>query len=103
MGSAIFLCESLGRRQFKTRKATPAGHHGRQCFAENLILTSWKNLALLCASKAGLVNNLNDGLAWGPFASPGLSLSRISFPRRLYPSGIGASRPGGLSDCTASG
>lgn len=25
----------------------------------------WKNRALLCASKAGLVNNLNDGLAWG--------------------------------------
>jgi hypothetical protein len=54
-GFRDFLSESLRRRQFKTRKATPAGHHGRQRFAEILLLTSWKNRALVCASKADLV------------------------------------------------
>ena len=63
MGSATFFANLCVGVSSRPGKATPAGHRGRQCFAENLILTSWKNRALLSASKAGLVNNLNDGLA----------------------------------------
>ena len=43
---------------------------------------SWIDPALFCASQAGLVNNLNDGLAWGLFplffAAAGLSLREIA-------------------------
>ena len=51
--------------------------------------TSFRNRALSSASQAGLVNNLNDGLAWGLFpilfASAGLSVSRIGVLAALYP------------------
>ena len=30
-------------------------------------LVTWRDPALSSASQAGLVNNLNDGLAWGLF------------------------------------
>src|SRR5262249_36318133 len=36
-------------------------------FGEIFLLTSWKNRTLFGVSQAGLVNNLNDGLAWGLF------------------------------------
>src|SRR5438874_1816427 len=36
-------------------------------FGQILLLVSWKNRALSAASQAGLVNNLNDGMAWGLF------------------------------------
>lgn len=32
-------------------------------------LASWREPALSSASQAGMVNNLNDGLAWGLFRS----------------------------------
>ena len=55
----------------------------QRSFAEILLLTSWKDRALFSVSQAGMVNNLNDGMAWGLFplyfASKGLSLERISF------------------------
>jgi MFS family permease len=53
-----------------------------------------------------MVNNLNDGMAWGLlplyFASRGLSLERISFLAALYPAVWGAAQlaTGGLSDRT---
>src|SRR5262249_39085446 len=68
------------------------------------LLTSWKDRALFCASQAGMVNNLNDGMAWGLFplyfASQGLSLERISFLAALYPAVWGMTQlvTGGLSD-----
>jgi hypothetical protein len=62
---------------------------GRPSFAQVLPLTSWKDRALFSVSQAGLVNNLNDGMAWGLpllyFAAGGLSLDRISFLAALYP------------------
>src|SRR5579863_1372946 len=36
-------------------------------FKDIFLLTSWKNRTLFGVSQAGLVNNLNDGLAWGVF------------------------------------
>jgi hypothetical protein len=46
-----------------------------------VVLTSFGERALSAASQAGMVNNLNDGLAWGIFpllfARHGLSVSRI--------------------------
>lgn len=47
--------------------------------------TSWRDPALFNASQAGLVNNLNDGLAWGLFplffAAAGSRLARLAYSR----------------------
>ena len=68
------------------------------------MLTSFKEKALSSCSQAGLVNNLNDGLAWGLFplyfAAAGLSVGRIGVLAALYPAvwGLGQLVTGGLSD-----
>jgi MFS family permease len=65
---------------------------------------SWRDPALSSASQAGLVNNLNDGLAWGLFplffAAAGLSLREIGLLAFVYPATWGATQlwTGGLSD-----
>ena len=59
---------------------------------------------LSSVTQAGLVNNLNDGLAWGLFplifASAGLGLKTIGFLAGLYPAVWGVTQliSGGLSD-----
>ena len=101
--SAIFIRESLHHVRFEAGQTT--GEHQRS-FAEILLLTSWKDRALFAVSQAGMVNNLNDGMAWGLlplyFASQGLSLERISFLAALYPAVWGGTQlvTGGLSDRT---
>ena len=60
--------------------------------------------ALSSASQAGLVNNLNDGLAWGLFpllfASAGLTVTQIGVLAALYPGvwGLGQLVTGAASD-----
>jgi len=44
-----------------------ADHPQAPSFKDIFLLTSWKNQTLFAVSQAGLVNNLNDGLAWGLF------------------------------------
>ncbi len=55
--------------------------HGALSTREIFVLTSVKEPALFSCSQAGLVNNLNDGLAWGLFpiyfAAAGVSIGRI--------------------------
>jgi MFS family permease len=71
-----------------------------QVFAQ----TSFREPALSSASHAGLVNNLNDGLAWGLFpvlfAATGMSVARIGVLAALYPAvwGLGQLVTGALSD-----
>ena len=66
--------------------------------------TSLHDRNLSSVSLAGLVNNLNDGMAWGlfplVFASAGLSLTTIGVLAALYPAtwGFGQLLTGGLSD-----
>ncbi|MGZ4473179.1 MAG: MFS transporter [Nocardioidaceae bacterium] len=68
------------------------------------VQTSFREPALSSASQAGLVNNLNDGLAWGLFpilfAAAGLSVARIGVLAALYPAvwGLGQLVTGALSD-----
>ena len=67
-------------------------------------LTSFKERALSAACQAGMVNNLNDGLAWGVFpvlfARHGLSVAQIGVLAALYPAvwGAGQLATGALSD-----
>jgi MFS family permease len=78
--------------------------HDQLTTREIFVLTSFREKALSAASQAGLVNNLNDGLAWGLFpiffADAGLSVARIGVLAALYPFvwGLGQLVTGGLSD-----
>ena len=66
--------------------------------------TSLTDRNLSSVSQAGLVNNLNDGLAWGllpiAFAAAGLSLAQIGSLAAIYPAvwGITQIFTGALSD-----
>ncbi|WP_107772858.1 MFS transporter [Nocardioides sediminis] len=78
--------------------------HGGLTDGQVFVQTSFKEPALSSASQAGLVNNLNDGLAWGLlpilFAGAGLSVGRIGILAALYPAvwGVGQLFTGALSD-----
>ena len=73
-------------------------------FKEIFLLTSWKNRTLFSVSQAGLVNNLNDGLAWGLlpifFAAGGLGIAQIGLLAGIYPGVWGTAQlfTGALSD-----
>jgi len=101
--SAVFVRESLHHARVEAGQ-TPLGP--MRSFTEVLLLTSWKDRALFAVSQAGMVNNLNDGMAWGLlplyFASQGLPLERIGFLSALYPAVWGGLQliTGGLSDRT---
>ena len=66
--------------------------------------TSLTDHNLSSVSQVGLVNNLNDGMAWGlfplVFAAAGMSLTQIGILAAIYPSVWGISQifTGGLSD-----
>jgi MFS family permease len=61
------------------------GHTARQVFA----LATWRDPALSAASQAGLVNNLNEGMAWGLFpllfATGGLPVSQVGLLTAVAP------------------
>ncbi|MFD1663418.1 MFS transporter [Streptomyces caeni] len=68
--------------------------HGELTTGRIARLTSVGDKALSSASWAGMVNNLNDALAWGVFpllyAAHGLSVARIGLLAALYPAVWGA-------------
>ena len=72
----------------------------REVFAR----TTWRDATLSSASQAGLVNNLNDGLAWGlfplVFATAGFDLERIAMLVAIYPAtwGVGQIVTGAIAD-----
>jgi MFS family permease len=72
----------------------------RSAFAE----ATFRSPALRSCSQAGLVNNLNDALAWGLvplfLASHGVSVARIAIVAGIYPAvwGIGQIATGAWSD-----
>jgi MFS family permease len=71
---------------------------------EIFLKTSFLDRNLSSVSQAGLVNNLNDGMAWGLFplfyATMGLSLEYIAWLAAVYPAvwGVGQLFTGALSD-----
>ncbi|HSI92960.1 MAG TPA: MFS transporter [Jiangellaceae bacterium] len=94
--------EAAGHVPHHSRRQDHLHQHlrDRDVFAQ----TTFREPALSSASQAGLVNNLNDGLAWGLFpvlfASAGLSVGRIGLLAALYPAvwGAGQLLTGALSD-----
>jgi MFS family permease len=71
---------------------------------EIFLRTSFLDRNLSAISQAGLVNNLNDGMAWGifplVFAAAGMTLTQIGWLAAVYPAvwGIGQLFTGALSD-----
>jgi MFS family permease len=71
---------------------------------EVVVRTSLREPALSACSQAGLVNNLNDGLAWGllplVYVRGGLSVGQVGLLAALYPAvwGLGQLVTGPLSD-----
>ncbi|HEY1343475.1 MAG TPA: MFS transporter [Streptosporangiaceae bacterium] len=102
--SALFVRETHGHARFEAATRTGAGAHAGLSTGQVFWLTSVKEKALSAASQAGLVNNLNDGLAWGIFplffARGGLPVARIGVLAALYPAvwGLGQLVTGALSD-----
>jgi MFS family permease len=115
--SVLFVRESHGFARHEARLQSAAEHthspdaspgdteaHAGPRFAEIFARTSWRDRNLSSVSQAGLVNNLNDGLAWGLFplffAAGGLSLAQIALLASLYPAiwSIAQLGTGALSD-----
>ncbi|TFD52613.1 MFS transporter [Cryobacterium sp. Hh11] len=113
---AAFIALGLGLSVLFVRetrhyaKAEAANHVSVHAHAGSLsdrqvfTLTSFRDRSLSSISQAGMVNNLNDGLAWGLFpilfAAAGLSIERIGILAAVYPAVWGAGQliTGGLSD-----
>ncbi len=66
--------------------------------------TTWKNKNLGSVTQAGLINNLNDGMAWGIFpillATKGFTIAEIGIITAIYPAvwGIGQLFTGRMAD-----
>ncbi len=111
--SAFFVRDTAAHVRRETRMADaggrperhpPAAPAPRPSFARVLLLGSWKNRTLFAVSQAGMVNNLNDAVAWGLFplmaAAAGLDLTQIAWLAALYPAvwGLAQLGTGPLSD-----
>lgn len=108
--SSVFVKETHGHAKLEaaTHVARADGRHdhlSEELTSRDVFLqTSFREPALSAASQAGLVNNLNDGLAWGLFpilfAGAGLPVGRIGVLAALYPAVWGAGQlfTGALSD-----
>jgi len=105
--SVLFVRETHGHARHESRLlAATASDPGakRPSFARILLLGSWREPALFAASQAGMVNNLNDGMAWGLFplffAAAGLGIREIGVLAAVYPGvwGLGQLGTGMLSD-----
>ncbi|WP_405764099.1 MFS transporter [Streptomyces sp. NBC_00080] len=89
-----------------TRRPAPANpdHHGELTTGQIARLTSLQDKSLSSASWAGMVNNLNDALAWGIFpllyVAHGLSIAQVGLLAALYPAvwGLGQILTGWWSD-----
>lgn len=104
--STLAVRETHGHARHEAARHEAAGTVGRDTLTTGEIfrLTSFRDKALSSCSQAGMVNNLNDGLAWGLFpvffAAAGVSVGRIGVLAALYPAawGLGQLYTGGLSD-----
>ncbi len=104
--SAAFVRDTRGHARHEAAShATSAGGPGEHLTTGQIaVLTSFRERALSAACQAGMVNNLNDGLAWGTFpvlfARHGLTVAQIGILAALYPAvwSTGQLGTGALSD-----
>jgi MFS family permease len=105
--STLVVRETRGHADLEASQHPPtsgAGDAERLPLRRVLTLTSFREPAMSAACQAGMVNNLNDGLAWGLlpvfFARHGLSVAQIGVLAAAYPAvwGAGQLLTGPLSD-----
>jgi MFS family permease len=102
--SVVLVRETLGHAASETAASSFGGLAETLSQREIFRRTSFTDRTLSSVSQAGLVNNLNDGMAWGLFplfyAASGLSLAHIGWLAALYPAvwGLGQLFTGALSD-----
>ena len=101
--SVFLVQETHGHARFEAA-AGGARRAASASFSELFARVSWRDRTLSSISQAGLVNNLNDGLAWGllplHFAAAGLPIERIAILSAVYPVtwGVCQLATGALSD-----
>ena len=102
--STVLIRESRDYSELEARGAVWQRDGERLSDRDVLVRTTVREPALSAASQAGMVNNLNDGVAWGLFpilfAGVGLTVGRIGVLAALYPAvwGVGQLLTGALSD-----
>ena len=84
--SALFVKETAGHVAHEQATRSIAAHlRWRDVF----VRTTFRDRSLSAACQAGLVNNLNDGMAWGLlplyYAAAGLSVAEIGVLAAVYP------------------
>lgn len=100
--SAVLVRETRGHARHEARTLAPPGAELSQ--GEVFLRTSFTDRELSSVSQAGLVNNLNDGMAWGLFplffVGAGMSLEETGWLAAIYPAVWGAGQlvTGALSD-----
>lgn len=99
--SIFFVRETHGHARHEAKGSGGVEHVP---FREIFTRTSYRDPNLFSCSQAGMVNNLNDGMAWGLFplffAAAHLSVERIAILAAAYPAvwGICQLGTGALSD-----
>jgi MFS family permease len=102
--SVFFVRETHGHARYEASRGDASASGAAPSFASLFARVSWRDRTLSSISQAGLVNNLNDGLAWGLlplyFAAAGLSIERIAILAAAYPAtwGVCQLATGALSD-----
>ncbi|ACL38210.1 major facilitator superfamily MFS_1 [Pseudarthrobacter chlorophenolicus A6] len=99
LGLTVLAVRETHHHAFAEASGTPAapGAAGAGLSTGQVFtLTSFRDRSLSAASQAGLVNNLNDGLAWGLFpvlfAGAGLGVGQIGIIAAAYPAVWGAAQ-----------
>jgi MFS family permease len=96
--SALFVRETTHHVTTEARDLATDGGEAEPSLDQREVFarTTWKDANLSSVTQAGLVNNLNDGMAWGLFpllfASSGLDLKRIGWLAAIYPGVWGVSQ-----------
>ncbi len=87
--SVLAVRETAGHAALEARQRTPIAPIIAPTHREIFWRTSLLDRNLSSASQAGLVNNLNDGMAWGLFplffAAAGMRLDQIGILAAIYP------------------
>ena len=101
---AVRETQSHARLEAANHTSAHSAAHRELSNGEIFTLTSFRDRSLSSVSQAGMVNNLNDGLAWGLFpvlfAAGGLTVEQIGILAAVYPAVWGAVQlgTGALSD-----
>jgi MFS family permease len=102
--SALLVRETRHHVRHEAEQHDDGARGPRLTQAEVFARTTWSDRNLSSVTQAGMINNLNDGMAWGlfpvVFATCGLGLREIGWLAAIYPGVWGVTQlvTGALSD-----